>query len=74
MRIGVTSFYHETNTFALESNDKRDADVRIGEDVFLKVQKKSLIEGFKQGAKSNSVKLIPTTEEGEKNEVSYRVI
>jgi len=62
MRIGVAGFCHETNTFALELNDKRDADVRIGEDVFLKVQKKSFIEGFKQGAKSNSLELIPSVD------------
>jgi microcystin degradation protein MlrC len=62
MRIGVTCFYHETNTFALESNNKRDADVRIGEDVFLKAQKKSFIEGFKQGAKSNSLELVLTVD------------
>ena len=62
MRIGVAGFYHETNTFALEPNGERDADVRIGEDVFLKAQKKSFIEGFKQGAKSNSLELVPTVD------------
>ena len=60
MRIGVAGFFHETNTFALEANDKHDADVRIGEDVFTKAQKKSFIEGFKEGAKSNSLELVPT--------------
>jgi len=62
MRIGVAGFYHETNTFALEANDKHDADVRIGEDVFTKAQKKSFIEGFKEGAKSNNLELVPTVD------------
>jgi microcystin degradation protein MlrC len=59
MRIGVVGFYHETNTFALEQNDKLDADVRFGEDVFLKAQKKSFIEGFKDKAMEKNLELIP---------------
>lgn len=59
MRIGVVGFYHETNTFALEQNDKLDADVRIEEDVFLKAQKKSFIEGFKNQAREENLELVP---------------
>lgn len=62
MRIGIAGFFHETNTFALEQNNKLDADVRIGEDVFLKAQKKSFMEGFKDKAIENKLELVPAVD------------
>lgn len=62
MRIGVAGFWHETNTFALERNDKCEADLRVGEEVFTKAQDKSFIDGFKTGMQGSNMELVPAAE------------
>ncbi|MGQ9585371.1 MAG: M81 family metallopeptidase, partial [Anaerolineae bacterium] len=59
MRIAVAGFYHETNTFALEHNDKPDACVIEGEAMLVQAHPKSYIGGFLEGARRPDVELVP---------------
>lgn len=62
MRVAIAGMYHETNTFALEHNDKLDAEIKIGGDVVLKSHPKSFIGGFLDGVKDSGVEVIPTVD------------
>ena len=62
MRIAVAGYFHETNTFALEHNDKLDAGVVAGDDLFAKAHPKSYIGGFLEGMKGSGADLIPTVD------------
>ena len=59
MRIAVVGFEHETNTFALEQNDKPDALMRRGEEVLAQAHPKSYIGGFIEGSRRPGVELVP---------------
>lgn len=60
MKIAVVGFYHETNTFAVEHNDKPDALVHKGEEVLVQAHPKSYIGGFMEAAsKRLDVQLVP---------------
>ena len=60
MRIAVAGYFHETNTFALEHNDKLDARVLAGGDLFAKAHPKSYVGGFLKGMENAGAELIPT--------------
>jgi len=60
MRIAVVGFVHETNTFAVEENDKPDAPMLEGEEILAQAHPKSYIGGFVEVAsKRPDVELVP---------------
>ena len=59
MRVAVVGFYHETNTFASEHNDRMDAQMLVGEDVLSQAHPKSYIGGFVEGSRRADVELVP---------------
>ncbi len=61
-RIAIVGFSHETNTFALEHNDKPDADLRLGAAVLEKAHPKSYIGGFVDGSRRADVQLVPVAD------------
>ena len=62
MRVAVAGMYHETNTFALEHNDKLDAHLKVGDDVINKSHPKSFIGGFVEGMQGSGIEVVPTVE------------
>lgn len=62
MRIGIAALWHETNTFALEHNDRLDATVHEGQQIIAKAHPRSFIGGFVEGASRSGVELVPTAE------------
>jgi microcystin degradation protein MlrC len=46
MRIAIVGLYHETNTFALERNDKLDADVQLGHELIEQAHPRNFTSGF----------------------------
>lgn len=61
MKIGIASFYHETNTFAPEHNDSIDSvHMELGEALLRHAQSKSFMGGFAEGAKRAGMQLVPT--------------
>ena len=60
MRIAIAGIYHETNTFAVEHNDKPDALMHKGQEVLTQAHPKSYIGGFMEAAsKRPDVELVP---------------
>lgn len=60
MRIAIVGFYHETNTFAVEHNDRRDALIHEGEEVLAQAHPKSYIGGFMEATSEHpEVELVP---------------
>jgi microcystin degradation protein MlrC len=60
MRIGVAGLWHETNTFAVETNDTLDsATVTRGADVLAAAHPKSFIGGFIDGVDGSGATLVP---------------
>jgi microcystin degradation protein MlrC len=59
MRIAVAGYSHETNTFALEQNDRPDAAVQMGPEVLEHAHPKSYIGGFIDGVRRPDVELVP---------------
>src|SRR5690625_2310247 len=62
MRVAISGLYHEANTFALEHNDKLDAELKVGQDVIDKSHPKSFIGGFVEGMQGSGIELVPTAE------------
>lgn len=62
MRVAVAGMYHETNTFALEHNDKLDAHLKVGDDVINKSHPKSFIGGFVEGMQGSGIEVVPAVE------------
>lgn len=61
MRVAVAAFYHETNVFALEQNDKLDMTVKTGEGMFdRKLPVEIFVGGVQDGFKGSEVELVPT--------------
>ena len=58
-RIAVVGYSHETNTFALEHNDRPDAILHQGPEVLEKAHPKSYIGGFVEGSRRADVQLVP---------------
>jgi microcystin degradation protein MlrC len=62
MRIGIAALWHETNTFAVEQNDRLDAKVRVGAEILDDAALYGFIGGFRKGASRPGVELVPTVE------------
>src|SRR5713226_1503582 len=62
MRVAVAALWHETNTFAVEQNNRLDAAVRAGEEFFAQAQPQGFIGGFREGMTGSGVELVPTVE------------
>ncbi|MGQ9600650.1 MAG: M81 family metallopeptidase [Anaerolineae bacterium] len=60
MRIAIVGFYHETNSFAVEQNDRPDAPVWVGEEVLTTPELERYIGGFVAAAMQHrEMELIP---------------
>ncbi len=59
LRVAVVGFYHETNTFAVEHNDKLDAYLELGEELIDRAHPRSYIGGFLEGMTGSNVDLVP---------------
>jgi microcystin degradation protein MlrC len=59
MRIAVAGFYHETNTFAVEENDKPDARMEVGAEMLIQAHPKSYVGGFIEGCRGSELELVP---------------
>lgn len=59
MRIAIVGCYHETNTFAVEQNDRPDAHMLVGEEVLAEAHPKSCIGGFVEAIRGPHVELVP---------------
>lgn len=62
MRVAIAGMYHETNSFAVERNDKPDAEVRVGTSLIEKSGPKSYIGGFVEVMRDHKVDVVPTVE------------
>jgi len=62
MRIAIVGCYHETNTFALEQNDRPDAHLLLGEQVVAEAHPRSYVGGFLEGIRRPDVELVPIAE------------
>lgn len=58
-RIAVVGYSHETNTFAVEQNDRTDARMLVGDEILTKAHPKSYIGGFIEGARRPDVEMVP---------------
>jgi microcystin degradation protein MlrC len=61
MRIAIAGMFHETNTFALERNDRLDASVHSGQDVINKAHPKNFIGGFIESGGAKGFEFVPTS-------------
>jgi microcystin degradation protein MlrC len=59
MRIAIVGCSHETNTFALEQNDRPDAELYLGKEVTAEAHPRSSIGGFVEATKQRDVTLVP---------------
>lgn len=66
MRIGIAGISHETNTFALEKNDRMDfVQLVRGEEILAQARPKSFIGGFVEVARQRAdVELVPAVDIG----------
>lgn len=61
MRVGVACFYHETNVFALEQNDRLDAICKTGSELYARQLPMELsVAGLLDGLSVTGVDLVPT--------------
>ena len=58
-RVGVVSFYHETNTFALEQNYQPDAELQVGQELIERAHPKSYVGGILEGLADRSLEAVP---------------
>jgi microcystin degradation protein MlrC len=61
MRIALIGIYHETNTFALEQNDKIDADVLVGQEMIDQAHPRNFMGGFLEVGRENEFTFVPTS-------------
>ena len=59
MRIAIVGCSHETNTFALEQNDRPDAELHLGEQVIAEAHPRSSIGGFVEAIQQRDIELVP---------------
>ncbi|MFA6108465.1 MAG: M81 family metallopeptidase [Candidatus Latescibacterota bacterium] len=65
MRIGIAGISHETNTFALERNDRMECVYATrGEEVLSRAHPKGFIGGFAEAARQPGVELVPAVNIG----------
>src|SRR5690606_38337469 len=61
-RVAIAAIHHETNTFALEHNDKPDGPVNVGQEIIDKAHLRNFIGGFIEAATRDDIDLVPTLE------------
>lgn len=59
-RVALAGMFHETNTFALEHNDRLDAHVLAGDRIARETHPKTYIGGFLEGIARDDIALVPT--------------
>lgn len=59
MRIAILGMHHETNTFAVERNDRLDVPTDVGDEIIANAHPRSYIGGFIEGATRPDVELVP---------------
>ena len=59
IRIAIAGYSHETNTFAVEQNDKLDADILSGQDILDNAHPRNTIGGFIEACHRPDVQLVP---------------
>ncbi|MEZ4521903.1 MAG: M81 family metallopeptidase [Thermomicrobiales bacterium] len=58
-RVAAVSFYHETNTFALEQNTEPDAELHLGQEMAERAHPKSYVGGFLEGIRRDDIEVVP---------------
>jgi len=58
-RVAIIGMFHETNTFALEHNDRPDAALKLGQEVIDRAVPKNFISGFVEGVSRSDIELVP---------------
>ncbi len=58
-RVAVASFFHETNTFALEQNTAPDAELQVGQEMIEQAHPKSYLGGFLEGVARDDIEIVP---------------
>ncbi len=61
-RIAVASFFHETNTFALERNDEPDAACYVGQAMIDHAHPRSFVGGFLEATQRPDIEIVPTAD------------
>lgn len=61
MRIALIGIYHETNTFALEQNDRIDANVLTGQEMIDRAHPKNFMGGFLEVGREHGFEFVPTS-------------
>lgn len=62
LRIGIAGLFHETNSFALEQNDRPTARVARGEEILANAHPRSYVGGFLDGIRRKDIELVPTAD------------
>ncbi len=58
-RVAVASFFHETNTFALEQNTEPDADLHLGQALIDHTHPRSYVGGFLETVQRDDIEIVP---------------
>ncbi len=58
-RIAIASFFHETNTFALEQNTEPDATLQLAQEMIDLAHPKNFVGGFLEGIERDDIEIIP---------------
>ena len=58
-RVAVASFFHETNTFALEQNTEPDAEMHLGQALVDHAHPRSYVGGFLEAAQRDDIEIVP---------------
>lgn len=61
-RIALAGMFHETNTFALEHNERLDAHTLTGQQIVTRTHPKTYIGGFLEGIARDDIEVIPTVD------------
>lgn len=59
MRIAIAGMWHETNSFAVELNDKTDVPMQVGEEILAAAHPRDYIGGFVEVARRPGAELVP---------------
>jgi microcystin degradation protein MlrC len=59
MRVAIAGLHHETNTFALERNDKLDARLQVGQEVVDQAHPRNFIGGFLEAGREYGFEFVP---------------
>jgi microcystin degradation protein MlrC len=58
-RIAIVGMVHETNTFALEHNDKIDGKADVGQEIIDNAHPKNFVGGFLEAATRDDIEFVP---------------